>query len=693
MTYNVRNIAIAIVMAIAAAAVVLVYTTSYRQSVTRGQKRVDVMVASRDIVAGTPAEEASGAMASPPCSRTTRRLAPCRPPRASRARSPARPSTRASRSSPRRSAPRPTQAAQLQITKAERALRVNVRPEGGMIGEVHAGDFVDVFATITTAAEAKNGEIVTPPDPIGSHVETGSTRIFTRRLLTKVRVLEVPDEDKKAPGGLQKSGKDDGATLTLALAQNEATKIAFAETTPDTTKLWFVVRPARGRRAGPADDHRDARVDDRGRRVAGRTPQEVRGAAEAPLSRRFVMSDGSPIKTFITGACAGLAEVRQALQAHPEIEIVGTAVEPGKADQKLASSGAQVILHGTARGDRLPGAEIDAIRQRRPRRSSSSPPAARARCCTRRSAPASPTSCCCRSSPTPSCSRSRRPASSPPAAAAAPASLRASTAEGRVITVFSPKGGVGKTVLATSLATQIARRAGRRVLLLDLDLQFGDAAIMMGVEPEKTIYDLVMTTGELDSEKLAGYVITHPSGSTSCPRRCAPRTPSSWPRTRRTPARRRQGDLRRDRRRHARVLPGPMLATLDRTDRLLLVCDARRPDAEEREAGAADAEPAALPQGAHPPRAQPRHVEGRAGSQGGREGARPEGGLRAARRPRGRRRRQPRRAGADVGAALRCREGDDGDGRDVLRGQARAPCPRRPAGKVAIARRRCAGPA
>ena len=41
------------------------------------------------------------------------------------------------------------------------------------------------------------------------------------------------------------------------------------------------------------------------------------------------MTDGSPIKAFITGACAGLAEVRQALQAHPEIEIVGTAVEPG----------------------------------------------------------------------------------------------------------------------------------------------------------------------------------------------------------------------------------------------------------------------------------------------------------------------------------------------------------------------------
>jgi len=33
------------------------------------------------------------------------------------------------------------------------------------------------------------------------------------------------------------------------------------------------------------------------------------------------MTDGSPIKAFITGACAGLAEVRQALQGHPEIEI------------------------------------------------------------------------------------------------------------------------------------------------------------------------------------------------------------------------------------------------------------------------------------------------------------------------------------------------------------------------------------
>jgi pilus assembly protein CpaE len=83
---------------------------------------------------------------------------------------------------------------------------------------------------------------------------------------------------------------------------------------------------------------------------------------------------------------------------------------------------------------------------------------------------------------------------------------------GHVITVFSPKGGTGKTVVSTNLAAALAKREGRRTLLLDLDLQFGDAAIVLGMEPEKTIYDLVVAPGELDPEKLAGYVTRHASG-------------------------------------------------------------------------------------------------------------------------------------------------------------------------------------
>src|SRR5262249_30662635 len=84
--------------------------------------------------------------------------------------------------------------------------------------------------------------------------------------------------------------------------------------------------------------------------------------------------------------------------------------------------------------------------------------------------------------------------------------------DGKIITVFSPKGGVGKTTVASGLATAFARRKGWRVLLVDLDLQFGDCAIMMGVEPEKTIYDVVMTSGDLDPDKLTGYISTHSSG-------------------------------------------------------------------------------------------------------------------------------------------------------------------------------------
>ena len=83
---------------------------------------------------------------------------------------------------------------------------------------------------------------------------------------------------------------------------------------------------------------------------------------------------------------------------------------------------------------------------------------------------------------------------------------------GVIATVFSPKGGTGKTVISTNLATALAKDLGKRTLLIDLDLQFGDSAILLGVEPERTLADLASAPGELDSEKLAGYVAHHASG-------------------------------------------------------------------------------------------------------------------------------------------------------------------------------------
>jgi pilus assembly protein CpaE len=74
-----------------------------------------------------------------------------------------------------------------------------------------------------------------------------------------------------------------------------------------------------------------------------------------------------------------------------------------------------------------------------------------------------------------------------------------------LVVVLGPKGGVGKTTVATNLSTTLAQ-AGRRMLLIDLDLQFGDVGIVLGVHPDHTIHDLVTAQGRLDGERLSGFV-------------------------------------------------------------------------------------------------------------------------------------------------------------------------------------------
>ncbi len=86
------------------------------------------------------------------------------------------------------------------------------------------------------------------------------------------------------------------------------------------------------------------------------------------------------------------------------------------------------------------------------------------------------------------------------------AHVPATTAEAcPVVVVLGPKGGVGKTTVATNLATEFVRR-GLRTLLIDLDLQFGDVGIVLGVEPERTVFDLVSAQGRLDGERLEGFL-------------------------------------------------------------------------------------------------------------------------------------------------------------------------------------------
>jgi len=74
-----------------------------------------------------------------------------------------------------------------------------------------------------------------------------------------------------------------------------------------------------------------------------------------------------------------------------------------------------------------------------------------------------------------------------------------------LVVVLGPKGGVGKTTVATNLATTLVQR-GKRTLVIDLDLQFGDVGLVLGVEPDHTIHDLVAAQGRLDGDRLRGFV-------------------------------------------------------------------------------------------------------------------------------------------------------------------------------------------
>jgi pilus assembly protein CpaE len=80
-----------------------------------------------------------------------------------------------------------------------------------------------------------------------------------------------------------------------------------------------------------------------------------------------------------------------------------------------------------------------------------------------------------------------------------------------LICVLGPKGGTGKTLTSTSLSVALAGY-GKSVALVDLDLQFGDVGLCMGLTPDHTIFDLVRTGGTLDEEKLDGFLMEHSSG-------------------------------------------------------------------------------------------------------------------------------------------------------------------------------------
>jgi pilus assembly protein CpaE len=276
------------------------------------------------------------------------------------------------------------------------------------------------------------------------------------------------------------------------------------------------------------------------------------------------MSD--TIRIYMTGTCEGFDKLRDALAQQPGLEVVGVSEHPGAASAALQGGHLDCVVHATS-SSTLPAHEVATIREytRVPLLLLAS---GEASALLEEALGADVADVVLLPALTENIVFAIRKATHAPRRAAA-----AGKREGRIITVFSPKGGTGKTVIATNLAAALAKDDGRRTLLLDLDLQFGDAAIMLGIEPEKTIFDFVNAPGELDPDKLAGYTTKHKSGLDILP---APLRPEDAELV--TEAK--LGRLIEVARAcydaivvdTSPFFHGPMLATLDRTDELLLVC-------------------------------------------------------------------------------------------------------------------------
>ena len=180
------------------------------------------------------------------------------------------------------------------------------------------------------------------------------------------------------------------------------------------------------------------------------------------------------VRVFVTGVCDGLPDLREALAKHPEVELVGWSDNVLEGASTLTGGHLQIVLHAT-RSATLPANDVAAIREY-----TKAPVILLA------------------SGGSPSLLEDALDADVadvlllPQLTDNVVFAIRKAGhvgkrltgdqgRHGRLVTVFSPKGGTGKTVTATNMGASLAKHWGKRALLLDLDLQFGDAAIMLGI--------------------------------------------------------------------------------------------------------------------------------------------------------------------------------------------------------------------
>jgi len=109
-------------------------------------------------------------------------------------------------------------------------------------------------------------------------------------------------------------------------------------------------------------------------------------------------------------------------------------------------------------------------------------------------------------------------------AAVASATAPSAVPTGRVISVVSPKGGVGKTTVATNLAVGLALTGRHSTVLVDLDLQFGDVASALNLDPEHSLPDTLYGPASRDTMVLKTFLTLHETGLYVI---CGPKSPAA----------------------------------------------------------------------------------------------------------------------------------------------------------------------
>jgi pilus assembly protein CpaE len=96
---------------------------------------------------------------------------------------------------------------------------------------------------------------------------------------------------------------------------------------------------------------------------------------------------------------------------------------------------------------------------------------------------------------------------------------------GTVLTIFGLKGGIGKTTVAANLAIALHRQTSASAVLVDMDMRFGDIAVLLGLLPEKTLADAARDAQRLDRSAIRRYLLHHPAGISVL---AAPHKPAEW---------------------------------------------------------------------------------------------------------------------------------------------------------------------